>query len=119
MEINQVNSAPQGSIAQLLDDRLALLEGEYGAESSTSRGYKSEAAMFRMLLGPRRELWLPAQVGPDLMALLCRRRASTLDPQTNSIRQCLNNLRFLLRDLGFKEETYSAIKAPKRRKAGR
>jgi hypothetical protein len=114
MENRKLKSAPQGSIAALLEARLAELEGEYGA--GTFREYEREATIFRALLGPRRELWKPAQVSAELMTQVVKRRASTLDPSTDNVRQCLCNLRFVLRGMGFTPECYAALEAPRRRR---
>lgn len=113
------NEAPDGCIGQLLDDRVADLMAEYGEKNSTFCAWKREATMFGGLLGPRRLVWLPTQVDPKLMTQLCNRRASTLDPETDSVRSCFAKLRFVLNPIGFTQETLDAIQAPKRKGRGR
>jgi hypothetical protein len=107
---DQVERSTEASTPEVLKE----LKNELGV-GPTLHSYCAEARAFLSLLGPRAAALPPRKLSLKQMRRFRNARLSHLDPQSDSPRQSLRLLRFLLwRISGIRQACIMALKAPRR-----
>jgi hypothetical protein len=105
----------KSEVETLIEAVIAHLETEL-VPQTVINGYRCEAKAFIDLLGKKAQL-RPEELTPLDLSRVRDKRLRNLDPQTESPRQCMWRLRFLLRHIpGFSDECLTQLRAPKRQR---